>query len=141
MSNWSKSTCKTLENIEAEYLEKALARMSLYADFETKTVSRVYEGDRQPCDALLRNISDHSSANIGLKFAIQPGNDGSENVKMTVQADWWGNKWDEKSFMDTFTIEYTTAKAIELARTDGFSVTEEVSLEDGRRRLVMSRVA
>lgn len=141
MSNWLMGKCDTLSNVELTYLEDALARMNMYADFDTQVVTRAYDKDSRPCHALLRYLDNKKSLNVGLVFEVHADADGEERVTLQTIGDWYDSSLTEKSFMERFTIEYTTVKAIALARKEGYAVREEVAQEDGRRRLVLARVA
>lgn len=140
MSNWLKSKCDTIENLEAEAMNEAFARMGLTLDFSTKEVERTYESDKRPCQALLRNAGDNSSARIGVNFTVKQV-DGESKVSMALEADWWGMKYNSKSFLEQFTKEYIAAKSINTMRKQGYTVREEVELKDGRRKLVMAKAA
>lgn len=128
---------ETLSHIDSEYFFGAIDRMGYAADFTNKKVTRSYEGDSRDVDCVLVDKDTHEPINVGLRFSSNE----DQTVNMEIVADFYYTRLNSKSFMEQFTIEYNTVKYEAVAAEMNFSVESEETLQDGRRRIVLTRAA
>ena len=137
MSKWMQAKLETLSHIDSDYFFGALDRMGYSADFTTKQVTRSYEGDSRDVDCVLVEKATGNPVNVGLKFSTNEDN----TVNMVIVADFFYTRMNSKSFTEKFTIEYNTVKYESVAAEMNFSVESEETLQDGRRKIVLTRAA
>lgn len=137
MSNWAKAKV-TFKNMSEELLMDTLKAMGMYADFNNKTVkgSFSFEGDRT-CDCVLYRIADDSCTNIGLSFAESKDN----GVSVSVVADWFDKEYTDKTFVEEFQMEYSTAAMNKNAFENGYTIEQAENLSNGKRRIVYVKTA
>ncbi len=137
MSNWSRAKVN-FKNMTKELLDEALANMGYYADFDIKTVPGAYSIDgNRDCDCMLMNTFDDTPANIGLKFERAE----SGEVVVNVIGDWYNKKYNDRTFTQALTLEYTTANMTQQARLNGYSVEQTEMVDNYKRRIVFVRAA
>lgn len=137
MSKWLSAKIQQLSNVEDDYFFKAIERMGYEADFSQKSLTRSMERDSQKVDCVLLEKATGNSAHIGLRFVANEDN----TVNMVVVTDSYYSHVTDKKFAQNFTLEYNTVKYTDVAASMNFQVESEEILEDGRRKVVMTRCA
>lgn len=137
MSNWSRAKIN-FKNITTDLLAEALKAMGYEADFKEKSVKGAFyaEGSRN-CDCVLHDIDTGKSANIGLKF--EQGE--NEDVVVSVVGDWYDKSYNDRTFTQALTLEYTTAKMSQQARLHGYIVESVEMTGEYERTIVYAKAA
>ena len=137
MSNWSRAKV-TFKNMNTKLLTNALKAMGYVPNFEDKMVQGSYSfnGSRS-CDCVLYDINTNTSSNIGLEFTRNE----SGEISINVIGDWYDKVYNDKTFTQALTLEYTTANMIHQASLNGYSVVEAEMVEKYKRRMVFVKAA
>lgn len=137
MSNWSRAKV-TFKNMNTKLLSNALKAMGYVPNFEDKQVKGSYsfEGSRD-CDCVLYDINTNTSSNIGMKF----NRNESGEISISIVGDWYDKVYNDKTFTQALTLEYTTANMIQQATLNGYAVAETEMVEQYKRRMVFVKAA
>lgn len=137
MSNWSRAKV-TFKNMNTKLLTEALKAMGYVPNFEDKKVKGSYSIDgSRDCDCVLYDINSNTSSNIGMKFT----RDESGEISIDIVGDWYNKVYNDKTFTQALTLEYTTANMIHQASLNGYSVAETEMVEQYKRRMVFVKAA
>lgn len=137
MSNWSRAKV-TFKKMDSALLSDALKAMGYYPNFNDKKVDGSYsfDGSRE-CDCVLYDINTDQTSNIGLSFTT----DKDDNIDIKVIGDWYNKTYNDKTFTQALTLEYSTANMIKQARENGYMVQETEMIEEYKRRVVFVKAA
>lgn len=139
MSCWRTAKCETIKNIEEGYMMSALDKMGFSVDWDKKTVNGAYRSDgSRSVSCVLVSKENGKPVEIGMN--ISEREDGTNNIE--VVADWYGKQYkDATEFLKKFTLEYNTARVIDVMGNSRFYVEDEVEVENGKRQLTFVRRA
>ena len=67
--------------------------------------------------------------------------DKDGNIDIKVIGDWYNKTYNDKTFTQALTLEYSTANMIKQAQENGYMVQETEMIEEYKRRVVFVKAA
>ena len=119
MSSWRTYECR-LENVNHDYMGKALDRMGFTLDTNRKTLSKSYHYNNNVDGVLIRNDGEEL-LDLGIIWNDKHG-------KTTIVGDFFDTGFDSMRFMNQLTMEYNMQLQMAAAEAAGYTI-DETTLE------------
>lgn len=115
MSSWRTYECK-LENVNHDYMGKALDHMGFTLDESKKSLSKSYHFNNNVDGVLVEN-SGGEALDLGIVWNDKYG-------KTTIVGDFFNTGFDSMRFMDQLTMEYNMQLQMAAAEAAGYTIDE-----------------